>query len=215
MRKRLWKQQILGFSVGTILGISGGWFAWNAIAPLPVHAYVARTSVVLDVQAGESYSAFLSRAETVARAAVQRNFDRDILISEVYIVMVGQRQGQATPVLSVRVSRNQWRSRPDSRRWATYFPTARTLLGFGTSPAKPTPPAATASPTPAPTPTVNPPATPSTNPASGPPPANSPTPEPPSPLEQLLPQAEPIQPGTNSPTQTPGTTPLPPPGSPR
>lgn len=136
-----------------LLSLSGSWFMGDAIAPAPVHAYVSRADVLLDVQPGEAYQPFISRAETVARAAVQRSFDRDILISEVLVVIVGQRQGQSAPVLSVQVSRNQWRGRPDPRHWATYFPTTRILLGFG-SPTTPTrttptaaPPATTAPPT--------------------------------------------------------------------
>lgn len=197
MHKTSWRQQVLRMGLGGLLSLSGCWLVASTIAPPPVQAYVSRSSVVLDVQVGESYAAFLSRAEAAARTSVQRNFDRDILISEAYVVIVGQRQGQTTPVLSVRVSRNQWRARPDSRRWATYFPSARVLLGFGipaTTPAgrTPTPTTITPTTTPSPTPTRNRPAEPEQ-----------------SPLEQLLPQPEPT-PATPAPTQTPNSTPLPP-----
>jgi len=208
-----WNRQLLPLSLMGVLSLPMGWVAWNAIAPPPVQAYVSRADVVLDVQAGEGYQPFISRAETVARAAIQRSFDRDILISEVYVVIVGQRQGQSAPVLSVQVSRNQWRGRPDPRRWATYFPTARILLGFDIKPTVPTQtsPAAT---TPAPTVTQPASPVPNTTPSPTPtPPINTPnsqpanrTPQNPTPL--------PTQ-GTGGTTTPPGSTPLPPVRSPR
>lgn len=208
MHKTSWRHWALQMSFGGLLSLSSCWLITSTIAPTPVQAYVSRSSVELNVQAGESYAAFLSRAEAVARAAVQRNFDRDVLISEAYIVVVGQRQGQTAPVLSVRVSRTQWRARPDSRRWATYLPSAKTLLGFGIPSTPPTGRTPTAA-SPTPTTTINPPAT--TPPA----PTRDRSTEPEqSPLEQLLPQPEPT-PTTTAPTQTPNSTPLPPGGSTR
>jgi hypothetical protein len=98
MPRTQWKQQIVGLSAVGLLGMPISWVAWSAIAP-PVQAYVARADVILDVPSDAAYPAFLSRAETVARAAIQRSFDRDILISEVYVMIVGQRRGQSAPVL--------------------------------------------------------------------------------------------------------------------
>lgn len=132
-----WQQQVIKVGLVGALSLSSSWVMWQAIAPLPVQAYVSRADVMLDVQPEEAYATFVSRAETVARAAVQRSFDRDILISEVYITISGQRQGQSSPVLLVQVSRNQWRARPDSRYWATSFPSAKVLLGFGVTPRSP------------------------------------------------------------------------------
>jgi hypothetical protein len=51
----------------------------------------------------------------------------------VYAIVAAQKDGSSSPVLSVQVSRNQWRNFPDPRRWATYYESARFLLGFGRS----------------------------------------------------------------------------------
>jgi hypothetical protein len=196
VQRRYWHRRISILSLMGGLSLPLGGVFWVAIAPCPVHAYVARTDVILDIQPEESFSAFTSRAETVARAAIQRSFDRDILVSEVRVMIVGQRQGQSSPVLSVQVSRNQWRGRPDTQRWATYLPSAKSLLGFDAKPNSPTrtlPPTAT--------PTV--PQSPRTAPGSTPA-ANSPQ------NRQLPPP--PTVPNLSSPTRTgaPPTTPLPP-----
>lgn len=121
------------WSLAGVLGLTSLGVMIEAIAPPAAHAYVSRIDVVLDVQPGESFETFLSRAEGVARAAVQRSFNRDILITEVYAIVVAQKGGGSVQVLSIQVSRNQWRSFPDPRRWATYYQNAKFLLGFGRS----------------------------------------------------------------------------------
>ena len=100
----------------------------SVLAPAASQAYTARVSVAIDRQNDESYEALVQRAELVARAATQRSFDRDILINDVAIMIIAQSQGVEVPILTVDVSRQQWRSRPDLRRWATYYKTAKTLL---------------------------------------------------------------------------------------
>jgi hypothetical protein len=100
----------------------------TVVAPPLAQAYTARVNVAIDRQGDESYEALLQRAELVARAAAQRSFDRDILINDVAIMIIAQSQGVEVPILSVEVSRQQWRSRPDAHRWATYYKTAKTLL---------------------------------------------------------------------------------------
>lgn len=208
MPENRWNHQWLFVGAVSVSCIAGGVGVLDAIAPPPAYAYVARVDVVLDVQPGERYETFLSRAETVARAAIQRSFDRDILTSEVYAIIVGQRQGASVQVLSAQMSRTQWRSRPDPRRWATYYPSARVLLGFG-APARGTPQTAPAAIAPPPTSVdvQTPPAVPPIPIPASTPPRNLPTetnPASTSPQLNLPDQSPP-----NS--AEPGTTPLPPP----
>ncbi len=207
MAKRRYSYQWLFNGVAGLCCLTGGWIVRDAIAPLAAHAYVARVDIVLDIQPGERYEAFLSRAETVARAAIQRSFDRDILTSEVYAIIVGQRQGASVQVLSAQMSRNQWRSRPDPRRWATYYPSARILLGFG-APTRGTPQVAPATATPQPTsievqsiPVV----------PSIPIPPSTPLTKPPSESAPDSTSPQPNLPDQTPPNTAPGTTPLPPP----
>lgn len=116
-------------SILTAVGLaSGAWLVQSAIAPSVVQAYTARVDVTLDRQPGESYTALLRRAEAAARAAAQRSFDRDILTSQVTVVVAAQNDGLVVPVLSLDVSRPQWKSRPDPQRWSTYFRTSQALL---------------------------------------------------------------------------------------
>lgn len=116
------------------------WLVTEAITPQLVQAYTARVDLSIDRLQEENYETLLRRAEAAARAAAQRSFDQDILVTDVSIVVSVQNYGAVAPVLALDVSRPQWRTRPDPQRWATYFKTARSLLFFGqnftTPPAK-------------------------------------------------------------------------------
>jgi len=120
----------------TCAGLAGGvWLTQVAIAPSAAQAYTARVDVTLDRRAGETYETLLRRAEIAARAAAQRGFDRDILATQVSVIVSAQSEGSVVPVLTLDVSRNQWRGRPDPQRWATYFRSSQALLNLQRLPA--------------------------------------------------------------------------------
>lgn len=119
----------IGLSV--VLGLASvSWLTTAVIAPQSAQAYTARVDVSLARELEESYESFLRRAEAVARAATQRSFDGDILVTDVRVMVLGQNDGAIAPVLLLEVSRQSWRSRPDPQQWATYLPDAPALLGF-------------------------------------------------------------------------------------
>jgi hypothetical protein len=111
------------------------WILTEAIAPQIVRAYTARVDLQIERMQDETYEATLRRAEAVARAAAQRSFDQDILATDVSVVVTVESYGAVAPILSLQVTRQQWRSRPDPQVWATYFKTARSLLLFEKQPA--------------------------------------------------------------------------------
>jgi hypothetical protein len=100
-------------------------------SPQSANAYIARQEIRVERLKSEPYEAFIRRSELVLRAALQRGFDRDVVMSSMFIFIIGQHQGMEAPVMSVEVSRSQWQSRPDPRVWATYYRMSQTLLGFG------------------------------------------------------------------------------------
>jgi hypothetical protein len=104
------------------------WFMTEAIAPQIVQAYTARVDLLIDRLPEESYETVLRRAESTARAATQRSFDQDILVTEVSVIISAQNRGAIAPILSLEVSRPQWQKLPDPQNWTTYFKTARLLL---------------------------------------------------------------------------------------
>lgn len=104
------------------------WFLMETITPQVVRAYTARVDLAIDRLPDENYETVLRRAEAAARASAQRSFDQDILVTDVSIIVSVQNYGAIAPVLTLEVSRPQWRSRPDAQNWATYFKTSRSLL---------------------------------------------------------------------------------------
>ncbi|MBD2034680.1 hypothetical protein H6F76_06485 [Leptolyngbya sp. FACHB-321] len=132
---RYWlKRQTSVTNMAVTLGLAGGLIAIQTIAPSAVHAYTGTVNVTIDVQPSETYDTLVRRAEAIARAATQRSFDRDILMTDVAIVVIAQSATSTVPVLSLTTTRSQWRGQPDARRWATYYSTAKALLGMNTAP---------------------------------------------------------------------------------
>ena len=162
----------------------------HAIAPPAVHAYTGTVNVTIDVQPSETYDTLVRRAEAIARAATQRSFDRDILVTDVSIVIIAQGTAATVPVLSLTTTRPQWRSQPDPRRWATYYSTSKALLGLNKAPSTTTAQPAV---------TTTAPAATSTSPQPRSTPANTPT----------TPIATPGGSATGSPQTTPTPTPSP------
>ncbi|MBW4581538.1 MAG: hypothetical protein KME42_18360 [Tildeniella nuda ZEHNDER 1965/U140] len=134
-RSRRWlKRQVVLTNLAVMLGLASGLLVTHAIAPLAVHAYTGTVNVTIDVQPSETYDTLVRRAEAIARAATQRSFDRDILVTDVAIVVIAENAVSTVPVLSLATTRSQWRSQPDPRRWATYYSTAKALLGLNKAP---------------------------------------------------------------------------------
>jgi hypothetical protein len=163
----------LGLSLALITG--GVWSLQTLLTPPQAQAYKSRVDVNLDRLRDETYQSFIRRAEIVARAAAQRSFDRDILASEVSIMVIGRHNGTETPVLLLEVSREKWRERPDARRWATYYRTAQTLLKLPSAGIANIPNAAP--PVPQPMPAIEPVNVPPTAPVTVPPPSPAAVPQ--------------------------------------
>lgn len=120
--------------LGLLMMTGGVLIAESAVRPQVAQAYKSRVDVRLPRLADETYESMIRRAELIARAAAQRSFDRDILMSEVSVMVLGEYQGTEAPLLLLEVSRQNWRERPDTRRWATYYRTAKRLLKLPSSP---------------------------------------------------------------------------------
>lgn len=113
-----------------LLGTSSAlWLTEALIMPKASYAYTSRLNLFLTLEDGEPYKSLVRRANMAARAGAQRSFDQELLITEVVINVTGENSdGIAVPVLSLRVSRQEWSQQPVTEYWATYFRGAQTLL---------------------------------------------------------------------------------------
>jgi hypothetical protein len=112
------------------MGVLGAGVVWipQVIAPSAAVAYTSRLDLFLTREPDESFEVFLQRAEIVARAAVQRSFDADVVMTDVVVTIVGDYQNVALPILTIDVSRSDWQLRPDVGYWATYYEAAEGLM---------------------------------------------------------------------------------------
>ena len=120
----------------------------------------------ITVQQGESYEALLTRASQLAEKTIISRFNQQQGINKIDLLITAEKSGAIAPLLSVKVSRQDWFGHPNIQRWANVFPFGKALLGFS-SPAPvvtpKSPPAAvnpTPSPAPSPSATTPPPALP-------------------------------------------------------
>ncbi|MDB9493934.1 hypothetical protein PN441_11480 [Spirulina major CS-329] len=112
------------------LGIMFAMNVGNAIAPPPSLAQIQPRSIELQRRTDDTYDTFLRRAEAVARAAVQRQFDSNPLSTTATTTIYGKNNGFIAPLLRLHVTRRDWVNLPDPQQWATYFPMTKQLLGF-------------------------------------------------------------------------------------
>jgi hypothetical protein len=127
-RVRLWQRSLVSAALTALIGGTGIWLTEALIAPQASQAYTSRLDLFLARESGETYDTLLRRAEMAARAGAQRSFDQDLLITNVSVTVVVEGEGVTVPILSLRVDRDQWRSRPETYYWATYYRTAEALL---------------------------------------------------------------------------------------
>ncbi|MGB3311177.1 MAG: hypothetical protein WBG32_16135 [Nodosilinea sp.] len=98
------------------------------VAPPVAQAYTSRVNLYVVRDRSESFDTLVRRSEIIARAAVQRSFDADLLMTDVIVTIIGDNQGVSVPILTVPVSRSEWQLRPDVTQWANYFEAARYLV---------------------------------------------------------------------------------------
>ncbi|MGB3297221.1 MAG: hypothetical protein WBA76_03050 [Phormidesmis sp.] len=127
-KARRWQHSLLSAGLAALLGSTGIWLTEALIAPQASQAYTSRLDLFLTKESGETYDTLLRRGEMAARAGAQRTFDQDLLITNVSVTVVVEGDGISVPVLSLRVDRDQWRARPETYYWATYYRTAEALL---------------------------------------------------------------------------------------
>lgn len=127
---RLCQNSLLSlFRLSSVIGLTiGTWALAGAIVTPSAQAYTDQLNLTLEREAGETYEGLAQRAEMVARTAAQQSFSSDILITEVDVTVLGQNGLAVVPILTMIVSRDDWRSRPDPRYWSSYFNAAKLLL---------------------------------------------------------------------------------------
>jgi hypothetical protein len=117
----------------------------------------------ITVKQGESYEGLLTRASQLAQTTIINRFNQTNSLNKIDLLITAEKSGAIAPLLSVKVSRQDWFGNPNIQRWTNVFPFGKDLLGFSSPQPVATPqnsPAAvnpTPSPSPSPTATNPPP----------------------------------------------------------
>jgi hypothetical protein len=98
----------------------------------PAHAKNRQIERLVNAQ-GNDFATLMRQADTIARDLLNQSF-ADPTTTEVSLKVLGEREGQIAPLLSVSVSRQDWQNRSSVQQWARYFGGSTTLLGFDRSP---------------------------------------------------------------------------------
>jgi hypothetical protein len=147
------------------LSLGCGWLSLDFINSPVAIAQISQIPLTLSREPDETYPSFVQRATTLVASRFKNDFSKNSSLNELRIVVIGQNNGNIAPVLSVNMSRQQWRSNPNPQPLINYFPDSQFLLGFDapvpatattSTPAPTTPPAETPSPTQSPPANVSP-----------------------------------------------------------
>ncbi len=102
------------------------WFSVDSYRPVRAEA----ESIIIDmsVYGQVEYGDFFRRAETMAGDEINRQFSQNSSLTEVRVVVVGERDGEIVPVLTTTVSRVQWQETPRVSAWTKYYNASHALL---------------------------------------------------------------------------------------
>ncbi len=126
---RWWVAKPSQMATIAMLLIGGLWLTTETLSPQIAQAET-RVDLSLERQPNETYDSLLRRAEAAASATAQESFSLDNQLPNVAITVVGQNEGAIAPILTLQVTRPEWRSYPDVSHWAKYYSSAKTLLLF-------------------------------------------------------------------------------------
>ncbi len=96
----------------------------------PAFAETKILNISLKTDENRSFTNLIQQAELTATNLINQEFERKLKVTEVGIIVSGERNGQEVPLLSTKVSRANWQAEPKIQSWTNYFTKAAILLGF-------------------------------------------------------------------------------------
>lgn len=87
-------------------------------------------TIVIDmpVYGQVTHGDLVSQAESLAEAAINRQFGQNSELLKVEVFVLGDRNGETVPILTVTVSRTQWQENPQVDAWTEYYSNSYALL---------------------------------------------------------------------------------------
>lgn len=81
---------------------------------------------------GLSYPSLIEQANRLAAETIEETFKDNPNLDQISILILGERNGQISPILKTFVSRSQWQNNANLGEWTRYLGRSEELLGFKT-----------------------------------------------------------------------------------
>lgn len=94
----------------------------------PAQAEDERIVIDMPVNGQVDHSELVTQAESLLGEAISRQFSQNPALSTLQVDVVGDRNGEVIPVLTVTVSRAQWQTNPQVSAWSRYYRASYALL---------------------------------------------------------------------------------------
>ncbi|MGA7937703.1 MAG: hypothetical protein WCA35_29410 [Kovacikia sp.] len=102
-----------------------------AVLSLPGLAETKQIRSVINPSREQTFSQMMQQAESQATQLIDQAFAENSTVTDISIVILGERNGQEIPLLTSTLSRTNWQKTPRIQAWAKYFGNATVaLLGF-------------------------------------------------------------------------------------
>ncbi len=118
------------FQVKTVIfGIISLLIELGTFAP-PVWAEIKHNHLFLSSYEHQTFESLMQQAESLAKTSIEQGFAESPNLTEMSVIIVGERNGQEVPLLISKVSRSDWQKDPNIHQWTHYFNSSEVLLGF-------------------------------------------------------------------------------------
>ncbi|MGB7442510.1 MAG: hypothetical protein WA919_15710 [Coleofasciculaceae cyanobacterium] len=93
-------------------------------------AETTERSFLLESNGSQSFETLIQQAGDFAQNYIAEYFDNNPEVTEISLMIVGERNGQIVPLLRSRVTRSQWQQDSRVYLFTKYFARSEFLLGF-------------------------------------------------------------------------------------
>lgn len=121
------KESLICYFLRIAIAASIVWVTGSSYQPVWAET---ENAIVIDMPiSGQSVSNdLITQAELLAANTISQQFSQNPSLSEIKVVVTGNRYGEIIPVLTTSVSRTQWQTTPQVDVWTQYYSASYTLF---------------------------------------------------------------------------------------
>ncbi|ASC72461.1 hypothetical protein XM38_034180 [Halomicronema hongdechloris C2206] len=89
---------------------------------------MGRYTIDLPIYGRVNYQEMIRQAESLVGQTISSEFRKDPALTDIEVVVLGERNGEIVPILAATVSRTQWQETPQVSAWTEYYGASHALL---------------------------------------------------------------------------------------